>query len=142
MSFKLGALASVAANVAAPSRMVVMNADTDRPLLDSEKKECFIDFYSVDSEAGRKLDRMRGVALMRKMRSGRNRIDEDDDPIEQQVEMLATLAAGWNFGPDAEPFSKEAATALFSNPEFSWLRKQAAVFVNVEANFIKGSSKN
>lgn len=142
MSFKLGALASVVADVVAPARMVVINADTDRPLLDSEGKQCYIDFYSVDSEQGRTLDRARNKAMMRKMRSGRNRVDDDEDPLDNQVETLATLAAGWNFGPDAEAFSKDAASALFSNPEFSWLRRQAIVFVNAEANFIKGLAKN
>ncbi len=34
----------------------------------------------------------------------------------------------------------DAATTLFSDPEFAWLRKKSYVFVYAEANFIKRSS--
>jgi hypothetical protein len=141
MTLKLGALASVAADVSKPARMEVINVDTEKPLTDADGQPCWIDFYSADSEAGRKLDRERSAAAVRKFRSGRNRVDDGEDPVDVQVETLSALAAGWYFGPDAEEFSASAARKLFADPAFAWLRKQAYVFVNAEANFIKSSSK-
>jgi hypothetical protein len=148
MSLKLGALAAVATDVSAPSRMTVIDADTQRPLTaidgkdEGERpilKECYIDFMSIDSEAGRKLDRVRNAAAFRKARSGRNIVD-DEDPVDVQVETLTALTTGWYFGPDAEVFTSAAARELFANPEYAWLRKQGYVFVHSEANFIKRSS--
>lgn len=141
MSIKLGALAGVGADVDAPARMVVIHPDSQKVLLDSSGAECFIEFLSPDSEVGRKLDRARGVAAMRRARSGRNRVDDDEDPVDIQIDTLTALATAWNFGPDADAFSADAARSLFSDPAFAWLRKQAYVFVYAEANFIKRSSK-
>ena len=143
-NLKLGALATVAADVGKPARMTVINIDTEKPLMDGageDAKPCYIEFYSIDSERGRKIDRERNLAAVRKMRSGRNRQD-DEDPVDLQVETLAALAADWYFGADADAFTPEAARALFADPEYAWLRKQAYVFVYSEANFIKRSSKS
>lgn len=140
MNLKLGALTSAATDVTAPARMVVIDADTQRPLTDAKGNECYIDFLSIDSEVGRALDRARSQAAFRKMRSGRN-TTENEDPVETQVETLTALAKDWFFGEDADKFSPEAAKELFSTPEYAWLRKQAYVFVHAEANFIKRSSK-
>ncbi len=149
---KLGALAGKTLDVTTPARMTLIDVETERPMmaetgeLDANQKpviaECYIDFMSPDSEAGRKLDRIRTSAAFRKMRSGRNRIDDDDDPIDLQVETLCALATGWFFGHDADSFSKEAAATLFGDPEFAWLRKKAYTFVYAEINFIKRSSKS
>lgn len=139
MSLKLGALARAEVDVTTPARMTVIDADTQRALTDTKGKECYIDFLSIDSEAGRKLDRARSAAAFRKMRSGRNQI-ENEDPVETQVETLAALATGWYFGEDADVFSPDKAKELFATPEYAWLRKQAYVFIHAEANFIKRSS--
>lgn len=137
---KLGALEKLATDTATPARMTVIDMDTDRPLLGADGKECYIEFLPIDSDAGRRLDRERAVAGRRKIVSGRNRQD-DDDPVEQQIETVVTLATGWNFGPDSEQFSKKAAQELFANPEFGWLMRQSWTFVYTAANFIKSSSK-
>ena len=139
MTLNLGALAALAADSDKPQRMTVIDPDTQKPLKDDDGKECWIEFISVDSEVGRRLERERTGAQLRKMRSGRNRQD-DEDFVEQQVEALTALATGWWFG--GSPFSKDAAGELFAHRQYAWLRKQAWGFVNNEANFMMGSSKN
>lgn len=136
---KLGVLEAVATQVESAARMTVVDPD-ERVLIDADGKECWIDFLSADSEAGRKVERSRNRAQFARARSGRN-TDIDDDPVEVQVEILTALATGWYFGPDADPFSKAAAKALFADPEYAWLRKRSYTFVYSAANFIKRSSK-
>lgn len=138
---KLGALEKIAADVETSARMTVIDPDTQMPLKDADGAECYIEFLSIDSAAGRNLDRARGHAVMRKMRSGRNLADDDEDPLEQQVDTLVALATGWHFG-DADPFSPDVARRLFSDPQYAWLRRQGYIFVYNTANFIKRSSKS
>lgn len=134
----LGALKTLAVNVNHAARMTVIDVATQMPLKDQNGNDCYIEFLSVDSEIGRKIELDRSRAQVRKMRANKN---IDDDPIEVQVEMLTALATGWSFGDGADPFTKEGARALFSDQEYAWLRKQAYVFVYTEANFFKTSSK-
>lgn len=140
---KLGALEKVAADTEAATRMIVVDPDSRQVLKCADGKECYIDFLSVDSETGRRLERQRTTAQLAKLRSGRNRRaeEEDADMIKLQAETCAALATGWYFGDDADPFSKDAALDLFSNPKYAWLRRDSFVYVNETANFIKSSSK-
>jgi hypothetical protein len=134
-----GVLSQLAADASRPSRMTVINPDTEQALRDGNGEECWIEFLSIDSEAGRKIERLRQGTLLRRMRSGRTRL-EDEDPIEYQADMLTALCTGWNLGSEAR-FSSGAARDLFSSPEFGWLRRQCWVYVGSEANFIRRSSR-
>lgn len=136
---KLGAISALAADTSGAQRMTVINLETQLPLKAGDK-ECYVELLSVDSEVGRKLDRDKSLANVRKLRSGRNLVDEDADPIKQQVDDLAALTVGWYFGEDAEAFSPEAARTLYGDPAYAWLRRQVFVFVNDTANFMKSSS--
>jgi len=134
--------AGLAVNVGAPSRMVIINPMTDKPLADKNGKEAYIDLLSADNPEASKIDRAQTLAFKQQMRSGRFR---DDDPIEEQVAKLQALTAGWYLvdldgNPIDVPFSADAAKELYAAHEMAWLRRQAWVYVNDVANFTKRSS--
>ena len=136
---KLGKLSASALDTEHSAQMHIVDPDSGRTLCDDDGNECYIEFMAIDSSIGRKLERDRSVAQMRKLRSGRN-TDLDDDPVDVQVETLTALATGWYFGRDADEFSKTAAKTLFNDPAYAWLRKQAYTFVYTSGNFIRRSS--
>lgn len=134
---KLGTLSALATDVQSAARMTVVDHN-EVTLKDADGNECYIEFVSADSEDGRKIERARNAAQLTRLRNGRS---IDDDPVETQVELLTALARGWSFGPDADPFTKDAARSLFADPEYAWLRKRAYTFVYSAANFTKSASK-
>jgi hypothetical protein len=145
----MGKFDALAADVVKPSRMSIIYPGTEAPLKIKEGlpdfgKEAYLDLLAIDSDPGRKIDRERTTATIRKLRSGRNRQD-DEDVVEEQVEKLVALTVGWYLvDPEGSPieveFSKDNARELYSSPAMGWLRRQAWVYVVNEANFIKGSS--
>jgi hypothetical protein len=139
---KFSALAS---NTADAFNMQVISPLTDVALTDKDGKEAYVSLLSVDSEAGRKIDRAQSVAQMRKLRSGRN-LENDEDFTDKQIEALVALTVGWYLvdlegNPIDVEFSEANARELWNDRGMAWLRKQAWVFVNTAGNFIKGSSK-
>jgi hypothetical protein len=137
---------ALAANVSESFPMQIISPATDAVLKDRDGKEAFISFLSADSDAGRKIDRAQSLQVVRKMRSGRNLQNDDEDLTEGQIEKLAALTTGWHLVDlDGEhldvPFSPENARELFNDPGLSWLRRQAWVFVNTAGNFIKARSR-
>lgn len=142
MSSKFAALA---ANVSDAFNMPVIHQHTDAVLKDKAGKEAYVALLSIDSDAGRAIDRAHNLAQMRSARSGRN-LKDNTDFTEQQIEQLVALTVGWHLvdlegNPIDVPFSPENARELWNDPGMAWLRKQAWVFVNTAGNFIKGSSK-
>jgi hypothetical protein len=138
--------AALAVNVVDSFNMQIISPRDEMVLKDAAGREAFISFLSNDSEAGRKLDRAYQLAQARKKRNGRN-AEDDEDYIKLLVERLAALTTGW-YLVDLDgnaidvPFSPENAKELWSDPAMSWLRTQAAVFVNNAGNFMPRSSKS
>jgi hypothetical protein len=163
MSDDFGALSALAVDLRSTSRMpIILPGDVD-PLTDNtggadEKgnllpgKEAYIEFLPWDSEENRALDRKKHVEGVRKGFRQRSAADlrkeaEDEDPVEEQVERLVTLATGWHLvGPDRAvinvPFTKENARKLFSDAGFGWLRRRAYSYVVNERNFMPASPKS
>lgn len=142
MSSKFAALA---ANVAEAFNMPILHKDTEAVLKDQAGKEAYIALLSIDSEAGREIERSHNLAQVRQARSGRN-LRNDRDFTEQQIETLIALTAGWYLvdhdgNPIDVPFSPENAREFWHEPGLGHLRRQAWVFVNTAGNFIKASSK-
>ncbi|MPZ41600.1 MAG: hypothetical protein GEU95_26855 [Rhizobiales bacterium] len=145
MSNEFGALE---ADNETPGRMDILHPGTEDVIRDHQGNAAYLEILSPDSEPARKVDLARNRAVVRKLRSGRNRDVGDEDPIEDQVEKLVAVTVGWNLiDPKTRermdvPFSKENARKLFSNPRLGWLRRQAFTYHNNEANFMQGSSKS
>jgi hypothetical protein len=137
--------AGLAANISEPFRMTIINPLSDDVLRDSEGQEAYVEFMSADSEAGRKIDRLQSLQAVRKLRSGRNLMDEED-LTEAQIDKLVALTVAW-YLVDLDgraidvPYSVENARELWRAAELAWLRRQAWVFVNTAGNFIKRPPK-
>lgn len=139
-------------DVDVPVKMPIIYPGEVDPIVDEEKREGYIEFLPWDSEIGRKLDRKDFKDVVRRGFRQKSRAEllkdaEADDPVEKQVERLAGLATSWHLvGPDGKaieiPFSKENAEKLFASPKMGWLRRQAWVWINNEANFMKSPSKS
>lgn len=139
---------SLAVDTSQTSRMIIINPRTELPVKDKAGKEAYIEMLGPDSEQARKLDRERGQALGRKLRTGRGtQALDDEDPIEDQIAKLAAVTTGWylvdpNSGaPIDVPFSQANAVEFYSDPAMGWLRRAAFVHHNTVANFMQGSSK-
>lgn len=132
----------LAANVTAPSRMTIIHPATGRPIVDEAGKEAYIDLMSQDSASARQ--RVKDKAAEQANRVGSP--DEVADVVDEQIDMLAVLTAGWHLVDPATrkpiefPFAgQESARELFSAPELQWLRRAAYVHVVNTGNFMQAS---
>lgn len=137
--------AALAANVSDSFNMPIISPLTEGVLKDHEDKQAYISLLSADSDAGRKVDRAQSTQAVRKLRSGRN-LQDDEDLTEGQIEKLVALTTGWYLvdldgNPLEVEFSPQNARELWNDPAMGWLRRQAWVFVNTAANFIKSSPR-
>lgn len=144
-----GKFAALKGQATLPSRMIIIDPITEKPIVDKQGNEAFIDMLGPDSDQALKIDRANNTAAVRKMRSGRNRQNpEDEDFIKDQVEKLSAVTVAWYLIDPATqepldvPFSKENASELYADRDLGWLRRQAWGHHNAEANFIMRSSKS
>lgn len=139
--------AALGANIDAPSRMELTDGN-DVVIRDKDGNPAYIDMLSPDSEPARAVDRQVGKAFTRKIRTGKAREVDDEDPIETQVEKLVAVTTGWSLVDPATrerldvPFSPANARALYSSPKTGWIRRRAWTYHNNEANFMQRSAKD
>lgn len=143
----LDALSALEADIEKPSRMPIIDGRTDKPFVDKDGKEAYLDILAPDSEQARRVDLARNRQTMRRLRSGRNRIADDENYIEEQVEKIAAVTVGWYLvspsgNPVDLPWSPDTAKKLFGNPKMGWLLRQAVVWHNNEANFLQTNSNS
>lgn len=147
MTSKWGGLA---ANVTMPGRMTIVHPATGGPIYDKDGKPAYIDLLSQDSAPGRAIAKEQSAAQLKcAVKAGKIDGDNDADPVEDQIDILAALARGWYL---VDPSTGElidyaftglqSARELFAADELHWLRRQAYVWVINQGNFMPPLRKN
>jgi hypothetical protein len=77
-------------------------------------------------------------------KSGKVQFDDSEEEDAEKADCLATYTLGWrgmlNDAGQAEPFSREAALAVYRDPELRWLRDQVSVAFDERERFVKRSA--
>lgn len=77
-------------------------------------------------------------------KSGKVQFDDPEEEDAENADRLATYTLGWrgmvNDAGQAVPFSREAALAVYRDPELRWLRDQVSVALDERERFIKRSA--
>lgn len=132
----------LAANVTTPNTMTILHPATGKPIADGAGACAHVDFLSQDSAVGRQHVRDRAAEqLKRAQQSAAGEVVED--PVEEQIALVAALAAGWYLVDPVTstaiefPFAgRDSARELFGAPELAWLRRQAWLYVVNAGNFM------
>jgi hypothetical protein len=138
---------SLADDVTAPFRVMLIDPATDLPLKDEDGKEAFIDVLSAQSEIGRKYDKEQRAQFQRRAMRGRNQQIVEDDQLEQNIAKLSRMTVAWYLvdpstkKPIDVPLSVDTAAEFYVLP-LAWpFYMQAWLGANEAANFIKSSPK-
>lgn len=113
-----------------------------------EPMEAWITVRGYDSatvrQAANNLQREVQVRLSRKR--GAAAVYDPAKQDEDEIGLLVAATVGWRgigLGVDAEtPYTPEAAKRFYSDPGFSWARKQVERAMGEYANFLPASSKS
>jgi hypothetical protein len=102
--------------------------------------ECYVEGYSTDSRRANAFQQ--SVMDSAVQRTARATLAEADA---MQADLLVALTTGWCLvSPDGdlidEPFSPEAAKALYNDSEWKFLRDQVAAGLATRANFTRKSA--
>lgn len=77
-------------------------------------------------------------------KSGKVSFDDPEEEDSENAERLASYTLGWrgmlNDAGQAVPFSREAALAVYRDPELRWLRDQVSIALDERERFIKRSA--
>lgn len=140
---KFGALA---ANVATPYRVELLDPISDDPIKDKQGNPAYIDVFSTDSEAGRAFDKEERRKIVD--RAAKGRAADLPDQYEMNAAKAARLTKGWRLVDPASgevldvPCNAENALELYSEPGMNWLFVQVWTAASNAANFMQRSPKN
>jgi hypothetical protein len=129
-------------DVEEPSRLILLNPADNKPILDLEGKEAYIDLLSTDSDVARRHERANGNRRM--SRRGKTKIEELED---ENNSLLAALTKGWHLVNPKDgsvidvPLTAQDAYRLYSSGKTAWIRDQAWAHAGERANFSGSSSK-
>jgi hypothetical protein len=136
--------AGLGLEVETPSRLELEHPVTHQPLRNAETGEAaWIDLLSGESSVAKAHERASLDKAFK--RPGRKMTAEEF--LADQVERLVKLTKGWSLmtldgRPLDVPFTPAAARELYSLPELSWIREQAAQFVGELGHFAETPLNN
>lgn len=138
--------AALAANVATPYRIELVDPITDQPIKDKKGNPAYIDILSTDSAAAREFDAGERKKVTEKAIKGRSA--DLPDQFETNIAKAAKLTKAWHLVDPMSgevidvPCTAENAVELYSEPGMGWLFSQVWVGATDPANFMKRSAKN
>lgn len=138
--------AALAADVATPYRVELLDPLTDEPIKDASGNPAYIDVFSTDSVQGRAFDATERKKVTEKAIKGRSA--DLPDQLEANFAKAAKLTKAWHLVDPATgtvldvPCNADNALELYSEPGMSWLFSQVWVGATNPANFMKRSAKN
>jgi hypothetical protein len=124
--------------VEAPARLRLLDKK-QQPYRGENGREAWIELHSVDSDIGRKHQRMVTKKRLSMRRAGRLTPEELEA---EQTELLVALTTGWDLVVTDLEFSQANARELYSNPRTPHIREQIDDFVSDRANFSPASSSS
>lgn len=136
---------ALAANVAEPHRVELIDPITEDILRDKNGNAAYIDVLSMESEAGRAFDAEQRKRAFRSARKSRTGTPDDIDPREENQQKLARLTKGWHLvdpstrEPIEVPCTPQNALELYSGSGLDWLFRQVLVEASNAGNFMKAS---
>jgi hypothetical protein len=140
MSNKFG---SLAADVAKPFRVELIDPTTEDVIRDKAGNAAYIDVWASDSEQARQFGKAKRKELNLRIKQSRNGKVEQDDALEANIAMCAVLTAGWYLvdrlsrEPLDVPCTPENAADLYSPPGMGWIFVQVWSEANSAANFLQ-----
>lgn len=138
--------AALAADVATPCRVELLDPITDEAIKDKKGNPAYIDILSTDSAAAREFDAGERRRVTEKAIKGRSA--DLPDQLETNVAKAAKLTKAWHLVDPVSrdvidvPCNAENALELYSEPGMGWLFSQVWVGAANPANFMKRSAKN
>lgn len=135
--------ASLAADVAQPFRVELIDPTTEDVIRDKAGKVSYIDIWGVDSDQARQFSKQKRKDFNLRVKQSRNGKVDQDDALEANLAMGASLTADWYLvdrlsrEPIDVPCTPENAADLYSPPGMMWIFQQVWAEANNAANFLQ-----
>lgn len=138
---------NLAADVSKPFRVELIDPVTEDVICDKSGKVAYIDVWSTDGPQARQYGKAQRKDLGLRIKQSRNGKVEQDDALEANMALAASLTVGWylvdrmTLEPIDVPCTPENAADLYSPPGMGWIFTQAFVGASSVANFLPKPSK-